>query len=216
MQTRAIIFDLDGVLVDTAKYHYMAWKSLANELGMEFDEEVNEQLKGVSRMRSFEIILEHNGAEGKYTEDEKEAFCAKKNALYVEYIGTLKPEDTLSGVLCFIDKAREAGLKTAVASVSKNAPAVLSALKISHLFDYVADAAKVTKSKPDPEIFSVCAEALGVDPAYCIGIEDSQAGVEAIKAAGMKSVGINVTVTSLAPDVALKATEELDFEKLVK
>lgn len=215
MRTKAIIFDLDGVIVDTARFHYDAWKILADELGMKFDRDVNERLKGVSRMKSFEIILEVNGALDKYSETEKEAFCKKKNDIYVELTSHLTPDDVLPGVLDLIDRAKEAGIKTAVASVSKNAPAVLSYLKIADRFDYVADAAKVTKSKPDPEIFSVCATALGVEPQFCIGIEDAQAGIEAINSAGMRSVGINVTVTSKCPDMPLKSTSELDFDKIV-
>lgn len=215
MRTKAIIFDLDGVIVNTARFHYDAWKMLADELGMKFDRDVNERLKGVSRMKSFEIILEVNGALEKYGETEKEAFCKKKNDIYVELISHLTPDDVLPGVIEFIDRAKKAGIKTAVASVSKNAPAVLSYLKIADRFDYVADATKVTKSKPDPEIFSVCAAALGVEPEYCIGIEDAQAGIEAINSAGMRSVGINVTVTSKSPDMPLKSTSELDFDKIV-
>ncbi len=215
MKTKAIIFDLDGVVVDTAKFHYMAWKTLADELGLFFDRKVNERLKGVSRMKSFEIILEVNGAEDRFSEKEKEKLIKKKNDLYVSFVKTLTPDDMLPGVEEFIDRARAAGIKCAVASVSKNAPMVLEALGAADKFDYVADAAKVEKSKPAPDIFLVCAEALGVDPADCIGIEDAQAGIEAIKAAGMYSVGINVTVTSCEPDLHLASTADLDFDKIV-
>lgn len=215
MKTKALIFDLDGVIVDTAKFHFLAWKALADELGLFFDEDVNERLKGVSRMRSFEIILEVNGAEDRFTEEEKQVLITKKNDLYVEFISRLTPSDILPGIAELLDRARAEGLKTAVASVSKNAPAVLAALGITDKFDYVADAAKVSKSKPDPEIFLVCAENLGVNPESCIGIEDSQAGIEAIKSAGMRSVGINVTVTSVEPDVVLSSTAELDFDSIV-
>jgi len=215
MKTKAIIFDLDGVIVDTARFHFLAWKTLADELGMYFDEAVNERLKGVSRMRSFEIILEVNNAQDRFTESEKEALTKKKNDLYVSFVKTLTPSDMLPGIAEFIDRAKAAGLKTAVASVSKNAPLVLEALGAADKFDYVADAAKVARSKPAPDIFLVCAEALGVDPADCIGIEDAQAGIEAIKAAGMYSVGINVTVTSVEPDTHLKSTSELDFDRIV-
>ena len=215
METKALIFDLDGVIVDTAKFHFLAWKALADELGMSFDEDVNERLKGVSRMRSFEIILEVNHAEDRFSEEEKQALITKKNDLYVEFISRLTPADILPGIGKLLDRARAEGLKTAVASVSKNAPTVLKALGITDKFDYVADAAKVSRSKPDPEIFLVCAENLGVSPESCIGIEDSQAGIEAIKSAGMRSVGINVTVTSVEPDIVLSSTSELDFDKVV-
>ena len=215
MKTKALIFDLDGVIVDTAKFHFMAWKELSGELGLFFDEAVNERLKGVSRMKSFEIILEVNGALDRFTEAEKEELIKKKNDLYVSFVKTLTPDDMLPGISEFIDRAKAAGIKTAVASVSKNAPLVLDCLGAAGKFDYVADAAKVGRSKPAPDIFLVCAEALGVDPSDCIGIEDAQAGIEAIKAAGMFAVGINVAVTSVEPDVHLKSTSELDFDRIV-
>ena len=215
MKTKALIFDLDGVIVDTAKFHFMAWKELSNELGLFFDEAVNERLKGVSRMKSFEIILEVNGAEDRFSEAEKEELIKKKNDLYVSFVKTLTPDDMMPGIAEFIDRAKAEGIKTAVASVSKNAPLVLSCLGAADKFDYVADASKVTKSKPAPDIFLVCADALGVFPCDCIGIEDAQAGIEAIKAAGMFSVGINVAVTSVEPDIHLKSTSELDFDKIV-
>ncbi len=215
MKTQAVIFDLDGVIVDTARFHFLAWKKLADRLGMFFDEAVNERLKGVSRMKSFEIILEVNGKETSYSEEEKEKLIKEKNAIYVDYISTLTSSDILPGISDFLGRARERGIKTAVASVSKNAPTVLHALGIFDRFDYVADAAAVSKSKPDPEIFNVCADALGVSPTDCIGIEDSQAGIEAIKSAGMTAVGINVFVTSVEPDIHLKSTSELDFDAIV-
>lgn len=209
MKAKALILDLDGVITDTARFHFQAWKALADSLGFHFDERDNERLKGVSRMRSFEIILEINGASERFTEEEKEAFCTKKNEIYKELISTMTPADILPGIPELLARAKAEGVKVAVASVSKNAPAVLASLGLADAFDYVADAAKVTKSKPDPEIFEVCADALGVPYADCVGIEDAQAGIEAIHAAGMKSVGINVTVVTLAPDIALSSTAEL-------
>lgn len=216
MKTKALIFDLDGVLTDSAKYHYLAWKALADELNMKFDKEINERLKGVSRMDSFNIILEVNHAENKFSPDEKEVLIQKKNDLYVDFIKKMTPDDILPGILPFIEDAKKAGMKLAVASVSKNAGILLSALQISDRFDYIADAAKITKSKPDPEIFLNCAEGLGIEPDCCIGIEDAQAGIEAIKAAGMYAIGINVTVTSLEPDLHLKSTGDLNFATQVK
>lgn len=214
MNFKALIFDLDGVLTDTAKYHYLAWKKLADELGYYFDEDINELLKGVSRLNSFEIILEKNNETTKYTLEEKETLANKKNEYYKEMIEQLTPDDILEGILPFITEARNNGIKCAVASISKNAPRVLELLKISHLFDYIADAALVKQPKPHPEIFLTCAKALGFAPSECIGIEDAQAGIESIHSAGMLSVGINVTVTSIEPDVALKSTSELDFKSL--
>ena len=216
MSLKALIFDLDGVLTDTAKYHYLAWKKLADELGYYFDEDMNELLKGVSRLNSFEIILEKNNATDKYTLEEKETLANKKNDYYKEMIEQLTPDDILEGIIPFITEARNNGIKCAVASISKNAPRVLELLEISHLFDYIADAALVKKPKPDPEIFLTCADALGFKPSECIGIEDAQAGIESIHGAGMKSIGINVTVTSISPDVVLKSTAELNYKEISK
>lgn len=216
MSIKALIFDLDGVLTDTAKYHYLAWKKLADELGYYFDEDINELLKGVSRINSFEIILEKNNATNKYTLEEKETLANKKNEYYKEMIEQLTHDDILDGIVPFISEARENGVKCAVASISKNAQRVLELLEISNLFDYIADAALVKKPKPDPEIFLTCANALGFEPNECIGIEDAQAGIESIKGAGMLAVGINVTVTSLEPDIILKSTKELDFKQICK
>lgn len=207
---------MDGVITDTARFHFLAWKKLADKLGYYFDEKVNERLKGVSRSRSFEIILEVNNAMYKYSTAEKEAFCTEKNEIYKELIKQLTPDDVLPGIREFMDKASAAGIKTAVASVSKNARDVLAYLGMADSFDYIADAKKITKSKHDPEIFLVCAEELGVLPEDCIGIEDAQAGIEAIHNAGMLSIGINVDVTSLSPDISLSSTSELDFDSLVK
>ena len=215
MNTKAIIFDLDGVITDSAKYHFEAWKELADRLGYKFDEDDNERLKGVSRLDSLNIILEINNALDAFTLEEKEAMCTEKNDNYVNLIAKVTPEDILPGIAKFMADAKSAGLKLAVASVSKNAPALLTSLGIIEEFDYIADARKISKSKPDPEIFTVCAEALGIDPENCIGVEDSQAGIEAINAAGMKSIGINVTVTSITPDLPLKSTAELDFATMV-
>ena len=214
MSLKAILFDLDGVITDTAKYHYLAWKKLADELGYNFDENTNELLKGVSRVKSFEIILEKNNALGDYTPEQIEALANKKNEYYKEMIEQLTADDILDGITLFIDEARKNGVKCAVASISKNAPRVLQLLGVSGLFDYIADAALVKKPKPDPEIFLTCANALGFKPEECIGIEDSQAGIESIHSAGMLSVGINVTVTSVKPDIVLKSTSELNFKDI--
>lgn len=214
MSLKGLIFDLDGVLTDTAKYHFLAWKKLADELNMSFTEKDNELLKGVSRIESFGIILEINRRSNEFSDEEKERLANLKNDYYREMIEQLTPEDILCGVLPFISAAKQNGLKCAVASISKNAPRVLELLGISDLFDYIADAAAVTKPKPDPEIFLTCAKALGFKPNECIGFEDAQAGIEAIHSAGMLSVGINVSVTSLEPDITLTSTNELDLTKI--
>ena len=216
MTLKAIVFDLDGVLTDTAELHYLAWKRLSDELSLDFNREYNEELKGVGRLDSFEIILSKNGKNDFYTLSEKESFANRKNEYYKELIATLTPSDILPGIGELLREIKAAGLKTAVASVSRNAPEVLKRLEIGHFFDTVADAGKVKHSKPDPEIFLTCARQLGVDPRECIGVEDSQAGIEAILAAKMYSVGINVTVTTKSPDLVLRSTSELNLDRLVK
>lgn len=216
MELKALIFDLDGVLTDTAKYHFLAWKKLADELNMSFTEEDNELLKGVSRIESFKIILRVNGKLGAFGEAEMETLANKKNDYYKEMIEQLTPADILEGIVPLINEAKNNGIKCAVASISKNAPRVLELLGISDMFDYIADAALVSKPKPDPEIFLTCATSLGFAPEECVGVEDAQAGIESIHSAGMMSVGINVAVTSVAPDMILKSTAELNFEEIKK
>ena len=214
MLPKALVFDLDGVITDTAELHYLAWKKLADELGMYFDKEQNEALKGVSRIDSLNIILNNNGKIDAYTYEEKEALADHKNEYYKELIETLTEKDILPGIKQLLIDARAQGLKTAVASVSKNAPRVLERIGLTAYFDTVADAAKVKNSKPDPEIFLTCASQLGVDPKDCIGLEDAQAGIEGILSAGMYAVGINVSVTTKEPDLMLASTAELSLALL--
>lgn len=188
MEYKGLLFDLDGVIVDTAKYHYLAWKALADELGIPFTEKDNERLKGVSRMASFEIILELGGRT--MSEEEKQANCSKKNKLYVSYIKQLTKEEILPGVDEFLTEARAAGYKIALGSASKNSPLILDRLGITELFDAVVDGTKVSKAKPDPEVFLTGARELGLEPAQCVVFEDAAAGVEAAHNGGMKVVGI--------------------------
>jgi beta-phosphoglucomutase len=184
----AVIFDLDGVITDTARYHYLAWKRLAETQGVHFDEAFNEHLKGIDRMGSLELILA--SAQRSYTQEEKLALADEKNKHYVELIAAMSPAELLPGAVEALDACRAAGLKIGLASVSKNAVAVLAMLGIARKFDYVVDAAKIAKGKPDPEIFLKAASALGVLPARCLGVEDAVAGVASIKAAGMTALGI--------------------------
>lgn len=215
-ELKALIFDMDGVLTDSAELHYQAWKRLSNELGLEFDREQNEALKGISRLGSFEIILKNNDACDVYTLTEKEALANRKNEYYKELIETLTEQDVLPGIQSLLKEAKAAGLKTAVASVSKNAPRVLERIGLTSYFDAVADATKIKHSKPDPEIFLTCARQLEVEPRFCIGLEDSQAGIEGILDAGMYAVGIHVTRTGRAPDWMVQSTSELSLEKLLQ
>jgi beta-phosphoglucomutase len=185
---QAVIFDLDGVITDTARYHYLAWKRLAETQGVHFDEEFNEHLKGIDRMGSLELILA--SATRSYTQEEKLALADEKNQHYVQLIASMSPADLLPGAVQALDACRAAGLKIGLASVSKNAFAVLEMLGITGKFDYVVDAAKIARGKPDPEIFLKAASELGVSAERCLGVEDAVAGVASIKAAGMTALGI--------------------------
>jgi len=196
---KACIFDLDGVIVDTAHYHFLAWQRLAKELNITFTEIENEKLKGVSRMRSLEIILEMGGIE--LDNSEKEKLATRKNSWFVEYINSLKPEEVFSGVPELLKSIKSKGIKVGLASSSKNADTVLRLLGIGSLFDTVVDGNMIVKTKPDPEIFLLAASKLGVSPQDCVVFEDAEAGVEAALAAGMKCVGVGL------PDQLAKATE---------
>jgi beta-phosphoglucomutase len=185
---QAIIFDLDGVITDTAHYHYLAWRKLAMSLDVPFDVVFNEQLKGIDRMGSLELILARSTK--KYSLEEKLILADRKNSDYQDLIHNMTPNDLLPGAQATLKAVRDAGLKIGLASVSKNAFAVLDRLGIASDFDYVVDATKISRSKPDPEIFLTAAENLGVLPSACIGIEDSVAGLQSIKSSGMYAIGI--------------------------
>lgn len=185
---KACIFDMDGVICDTAKYHYLAWKSLAGALGINFTETHNEQLKGVSRMDSLEILL--SLGDGQYTPAEKQDFCDSKNRRYVDYISRMDQSEILPGVLPFLNHCREQGIRTALGSVSRNAGMILKNLELKDYFDAVIDGSMVSKAKPDPEVFLKGAAAVGVPPENCVVFEDARTGIQAAKGAGMYAVGI--------------------------
>ena len=184
----ACIFDLDGVIVDTARYHYLAWKRLAAELGFELTPEDNERLKGVSRMQSLEIVLEIGGIRAEPAE--REQMAEKKNQWFNELIAKMEPGEIFPGVKELVADIRNTGRKVALASSSKNAQLVVDRLEIRDLFEVIIDGSMIEHTKPDPEIFLLAAKRLGVDPSSCIVFEDAEAGVEAALAAGMKCVGI--------------------------
>ena len=188
MDLKGCIFDLDGVIVDTAKYHFMAWRRLAGELGFEFTAEDNEALKGVSRMASLEILLRVGGI--KKSEKEKEELAARKNGWYVEYISGMTPAEILPGSVRLLKQLRKEGIRTAIGSASKNARTILDGIKITDMFDVIVDGNKIHSAKPDPEVFVRGAEELDIDPSCCIVFEDAQAGIEAAIAGGMKCVGV--------------------------
>lgn len=185
---KGIIFDLDGVIVFTDKFHYQAWKEMADELGVYFDEVINNRLRGVSRMDSLEIILERY--DGTLSREEKEALAEKKNTIYRKLLGTMTSEDVTGEVRDTLRKLRKNGYKLAIGSSSKNAKYILERVELTDYFDAVSDGTNITRSKPDPEVFLKAAEFIGEDPADCIVVEDAYAGIDAAKAGGMAAVGI--------------------------
>lgn len=203
---KGCIFDLDGVIVDTAKYHYLAWKRLANELGFEFTKEQNERLKGVSRMKSLDILLEI-GNKSHFSDEEKIKLAEKKNNWYVQYITNMSSDEILPGAKEFLQIVRNNGIKTALGSVSKNSMTILNGLDLTKYFDAIIDGNKVTHAKPNPEVFLLGAREIGVPEGNCVVFEDAVSGIEAAINAGMYSVGIgnkdilnraNIVVSSLA------------------
>jgi beta-phosphoglucomutase len=209
---QAAIFDLDGVIVDTAHYHFIAWQRLAKELGVNFTVEDNERLKGVSRMRSLEIILEIGNVT--LPESKKTELADKKNAWFVEYIKAIKPEEIFPGVRAMLKKLRAQNIKVGLASSSKNADTVITLLEIKNDFDTVVDGTMITHTKPDPEIFLLAAKRLDVAPAHCVVFEDAEAGVEAALAAGMKCVGVGSADQLGKANYIVKSTADFDLTKL--
>ena len=185
---RAIIFDLDGVIVSTDGFHYKAWKAMADKEGIYFDETINNRLRGVSRMESLAIILER--ASKAYTDEEKNAMATAKNEIYRESLSQLTPDDILPGVMDMLTALRAKGLKLAIGSSSRNTPVILNQIGLGDYFDAVADGNQIKNSKPDPEVFLLAAELLGIPPQDCVVVEDAYAGIDAAKAGGMKAVGV--------------------------
>ncbi|MGS2872912.1 beta-phosphoglucomutase [Enterobacter huaxiensis] len=212
MALKAVVFDLDGVITDTAHLHFLAWRSVAQEIGITFDEVFNEELKGISRMDSLQRILRHGGKDGVFNDKQCLALAGKKNDLYVQSLASLTQASLLPGIREVLAEIRAANVKIGLASVSLNAPAILHALAIHTAFDFCADASRIVCSKPDPEIFLAACAGLNVRPEEAIGIEDAAAGVEAINAAGMLSVGIGPGLGHAG--LQLHSTRELTWKCL--
>lgn len=210
---RACIFDLDGVIVDTAHYHYLAWKRLANELGFDLTNEQNEQLKGVSRMRSLEILLEIGGLT--VSTAEKERLANKKNEWFNDFIERMLPEEIFPGVRQLIEKLKFKGIKVALASSSKNARTVMRRLQIENLFEAVVDGNMINRTKPHPEIFLKTAQLIEVIPAQCLVFEDAEAGVDAAIAAGMKCVGVGSIARLGKANMVIDKTGDFRVEMLI-
>ncbi len=185
---RAVIFDLDGVICFTDKYHYQAWKMLADRLGIYFDETINNRLRGVSRMASLEIILERSAKE--YTQEEKVAFAEEKNDYYRELLKNMSPADLTDEVKVTLNELRRRGYLLTIGSSSKNTKFILSRIGLADFFDAIADGTDITRSKPDPEVFLISAAKVGVAPADCAVVEDAKAGIQAAKAGGMTALAL--------------------------
>lgn len=209
---KAFIFDLDGVVVSTDRCHYEAWKRLADEEGIYFDEKINQRLRGVSRMESLEIVLEKSSRE--YSNEEKLSMAERKNGYYRELIKELDKSAVLDGAVEFIERLKKCGVKTAIGSSSKNAVIILERLAMTELFDAVADGNDIKNSKPAPDVFLKAGEKLGVSPEHCIVVEDADAGVEAAKSAGMDVVAVGAANGNEKADYSAKSLADAALERI--
>lgn len=208
---KAVIFDLDGVITDTAELHFKAWQRLAREINIYFDREINKRLKGVDRLASLEIILENSKKQ--YTLEEKHVLTERKNSYYRQALQGITPDNILPGALKALNVTKGKGIKTAIASVSKNAFLIIDKLELRQYFDYIVDSSRIKKGKPDPEIFLCAAANLNIDAKACIGVEDSKAGIKAIKAAGMFALGIGHSDELEEADKVIMTLEEFNIEE---
>lgn len=204
---KAYIFDLDGVIVHTDKYHYQAWKKLADRLGIYLDEEINNRLKGVSRMDSLEIVLEKS--ETIYSVQEKEKFAEEKNSIYRSLLETMKPSDVSNEVRKTLGELRERGHKLAIGSSSKNTKFILRQVGLTDWFDAVSDGTNISRSKPDPEVFLKAAQMLGEEPENCIVVEDACAGIDAAKSGNICAAGLGDAAVYEKTDYPIKEIVEL-------
>jgi len=204
---KAVVFDLDGVICSTDEYHYLAWKALADRLGIYFDRKINERLRGVSRMASLDIVLEHSDKD--YSDAEKLAFAEEKNSMYRTLLDRMSPADLSEDVSSTLKALREGGYLLTIGSSSKNTKHILKQIGLEGFFDAVSDGTNITHSKPDPEVFLCAAEYLGVSPEKCIVIEDAVAGIQAAKRGGMLAAGIGPAAEYSETDFILEAISDL-------
>ncbi len=210
---KGFLFDLDGVIVETAIFHYQAWRKMANDLGFDITEEFNETLKGVSRMDSLNLILKHGNIV--LTEEEKLDLAAKKNEHYLTLVSKMTADDILPGVLEFFAQIKQTDIKIALGSVSKNARMILEGVGLINDFDAIIDGTKISRGKPDPEVFLKGAAELGLSPEECLVFEDAVAGVEAGKNAAMKVIGIGQAEVLTKADIVLAGFEGIELEELL-
>lgn len=213
MKFKAFIFDLDGVICDTAHSHFLAWRQLAHHLKIDFTRKDNEKMKGVDRLNSLEMILKLGGQQRSMTD--KQMLCDRKNAHYQSLIAEMSPADVFPGLHDILTHLKRNNIRIGVASASKNASTILRRLQLHTEFQYVADSNLIKNNKPDPEIFLTVAQALGVAPDQCVGIEDAAAGVAAIKSAGMFAIGIGDPAVLHQADVTFPTTGEIDLSQIL-
>ncbi|MFB3168162.1 beta-phosphoglucomutase [Neobacillus sp. 179-C4.2 HS] len=214
MKISAVIFDLDGVIVSTDEFHYQAWKQISDQEKMYFNREINERLRGVSRMESLEIILSHS--DKNYSEKDKQLLAQRKNEVYCALLNKLSPNDILPGVINLLLSLKARDIKIAIGSSSKNTPFILEQIGLAFSFNAIADGNSITNSKPDPEVFLLAAEKLGVAPEECVVIEDAQAGIDAAIAAGMKAVGVGTAASCVNAQLTLKDLSNLNIDQLIE
>lgn len=213
MSIEAVIFDLDGVIVSTDEYHYRAWKSTADEEKIFFNREINERLRGVSRMESLEIVLEM--ANKKYSEEEKISFAEKKNSLYRKLLEELTPNDILPGVMELLETLKRNNIKIAIGSSSKNTEFILTKIGLRNYFDAVADGNQIKNSKPDPEVFLLAANKLNMDKTKCLVVEDADAGIEAALAGNMKVLAVGSAFNNKRANLCVKDLANLNYEYII-
>lgn len=207
MDYQAVIFDLDGVICSTDKYHYLAWKQMADSIGVYFDETINNRLRGVSRMDSLEIILERY--DGTMTSQEKEKLAEQKNELYMNFLTQMSKDDLSAEVKDTLNELRRQGKKLAIGSSSKNAKFILERIGLGNYFDAISDGTNITKSKPDPEVFLKAAEFLDLEVGQCLVVEDAAAGIQAAHSGGFSSAGLGEAAESEYVTYPLQSFKDL-------
>lgn len=209
MAIQGVIFDLDGVITDTAHLHFLAWKALGDSLGVEITLELNERLKGLGRQETLTLILKESGLYDKYTETERQALADRKNRAYVASLENLTPQDLLPGIGDCLQDLQKRGIKIGLASSSQNAGLIIKKLGLEPYFEAMVDPRSLSKGKPDPEIYLKAAAALGLSPAKCVGVEDARAGLEAIREAGMTAIALGQSLEQVPADYHLSSTRDL-------
>lgn len=211
---KLFIFDLDGVLTETSEQHFYAWRELARSIGIDFDREFNEKLKGISRMDSLDLILKHGGVFENYTQEEKEVLAKNKNDYYLELINEFTRDNLFEGVEELFIELRNRNIKIAIGSASKNAPLLIEKMGISQYIDYIVNPEQIAQGKPAPDTFLDAANYFNIDPKFCIGVEDAIAGVDAIKSANMFAIGIGEKDILVKADIVFNTTKDVSLDVL--